>query len=67
MNKYQFSRANDDTLNVRMDKETADKIRVIAEQEKTTVQEVCRVFLRVALEDYAPPKSEAGGGDDNDE
>lgn len=59
MSKYAFSRAKDDTLNVRMDKETADAIRKIAEAESTTVQEVCRVFLREALNDYlAAPKEQ---------
>lgn len=52
MSKYNFSRASDDTLNVRIDRDTAEEIRAIAEREKTTVQEVCRVFLRAALKDY---------------
>lgn len=52
MSKYTFSRANDDTLNVRMDKKTAESIRDIAKKENTTVQEVCRVFLKQALKDY---------------
>lgn len=52
MIKYQFSRSNDDTLNIRMDNKTAEAIRQIAKDEATTVQEVCRVFLRQALDDY---------------
>jgi hypothetical protein len=52
MGKYQFSRAKDDTLNVRMSSEVAKAIRDIAGVEKTTVQEVCRVFLEEALKDY---------------
>lgn len=57
--KYSFSRATDDTLNVRIDKQTADAIREIAKQENTTVQEVCRVFLKEALADYlAQPTKE---------
>ena len=30
MGKFNFNRANDDTLNVRISKETADRIRTIA-------------------------------------
>lgn len=52
MKKYSFSRAKDDTLNVRMSSEVANSIRDIANKEKTTVQEVCRVFLEEALKDY---------------
>ena len=52
MSKYTFSRATDDTLNVRISKDVADQIRSIAAAEKTSVQEVCRVFLAAALKDY---------------
>lgn len=50
--KYKFSRAKDDTLNVRIEKGVAEDIRSIAKTEQTTVQEVCRVFLEQALKDY---------------
>lgn len=50
--KFHFSRSTDDTLNVRMSKETADKIRDIAKKEDISVQEVCRSFLTFALEKY---------------
>ena len=52
MSKFNFSRATDDTLNVRMSKQTADAIRDISKNEDVTVQEVCRTFLEVALTDY---------------
>lgn len=60
MNKYNFSRVNDNTLNIRMDKYTADAIRVIAKQEKITMQEVCRTFLQVAVKDYFNDQPEEG-------
>lgn len=52
MSKFNFNRANDDALMLRISKETADKIRAIAKKEKISIQEVCRKFLEVALEDY---------------
>jgi hypothetical protein len=52
LNDFNFNRAKDDTLNVRMTKDTADKIRNIAVKEETSVQEVCRVFIEKALYDY---------------
>jgi hypothetical protein len=52
MSKFNFNRANDDTLNVRISKETADKIRAIAKKEKLTIQEVCREFLTVSVKEY---------------
>lgn len=52
MSKYNFHRATDDILSVRISKETADKIRDIAKNEGIAIQEVCRTFLTVALEDY---------------
>lgn len=52
MSKFVFTRATDDTLNVRMAKGTAEQIRKIAKQEDVSVQEVCRAFLEVALKDY---------------
>ena len=55
--KYDFSHANDTTLNIRMRSHVADKIRKIATQEKTTIQEVCRVFLENALADYVKYKN----------
>jgi len=52
MGKFNFDRATDDTLNVRMSRPTAEAIRKIAKDESVTVQEVCRTFLEVALKDY---------------
>jgi predicted HicB family RNase H-like nuclease len=52
MSKFKFNRKTDDTLNVRISKETADKIRAIAKQEKLSIQEVCREFLTVAVKEY---------------
>lgn len=52
MTKFNFGRATDDTLNVRMSKRTAEQIRKIAKAEDISVQEVCRTFLEVALKDY---------------
>ena len=52
MNKFDFGRANDDYLGVRMTKRTADEIRKIAKIENVSIQEVCRQFLEVALNDY---------------
>ncbi len=59
MSKYKFSRANDDTLNVRMSKTTAEYIRKIAKAEEVSVQEVCRVFLEEALKDYLTEQPDA--------
>lgn len=56
MSKYNFSRATDDILSVRITKKDADKIREIAKNEDVSIQEVCRTFLTVALEDYLAPK-----------
>lgn len=58
MSKYNFTRANDNVLSIRMDKETGDAIRAIAKKEKTTVHEICRVFLREALRDYQKENSD---------
>lgn len=52
MNKFNFGRATDDTLYVRMSKGTAEMIRKIAKNEDISIQEVCRTFLEVALKDY---------------
>ncbi len=52
MRKFNFGRATDDTLNVRMSKRTAEEIRKIAKKEDVSVQEVCRTFLEVALKEY---------------
>lgn len=56
MSKFNFGRATDDTLNVRMAKRTAEEIRKIAKAEDISVQEVCRTFLEVALKDYLEEK-----------
>ena len=52
MSKFNFHRATDDTLNIRISKQTADRIREIAKLEKLTIQEVCREFLEVASKEY---------------
>lgn len=59
MGKFNFGRASDDTLNVRMAKRTAEQIRKIAKEEDVTVQEVCHTFLEVALKDYLQEQDHA--------
>ena len=52
MSKFDFNHSNDSVLAIRMSDDTATKIRQIAKKEKVTIQEVCREFLRVAVEEY---------------
>lgn len=52
MSKYNFDRAEDDVLSVRIRKDIAENIRQIAKKERVSIQEVCRTFLTVAVQDY---------------
>ncbi len=52
MSKYDFHRATDTILSVRMSKENAERIKQIAKTEAVSIQEVCRTFLNEALKDY---------------
>lgn len=60
MKKFNFTRASDDILSVRMSKRTAEEIRKIAKKEDISVQEVCRTFLEVALKDYLVEQGSGG-------
>ena len=61
MMNFNFNHGNDDTLMVRMSKETAGKVRDIAQEERVTIQEACRTLLAAAVEAYLEQKKSKKG------